>query len=97
VGLTGGPDTVLIFPIYPKPAQLKNSKNGALSCSKNSQFLHVDLLGYCQQFSQLCQHPIPNINIAKNPRSDSTIEYLMNFRRDLNLPEKSGKFPKILS
>jgi hypothetical protein len=45
----------------------------------------------------LCRHPIPKINRAKNPGSDSTFEYLMNFKRGLNLPEKSGKLPKILS
>jgi hypothetical protein len=70
---------------------------GVLSCSKNSQFLHVARLGYCEQFSQLCQHPIPNINRAKNPGSDSIFESLMNFKRDLNLPEKSDQFSKILS
>jgi hypothetical protein len=69
---------------------------GILSCYKNSQFLHADHLGYYEQFPQLCQHPIPNINRAKNRRSDSKFESLMNFKRDLNLLEKSGKFPKIL-
>jgi hypothetical protein len=34
---------------------------------------------------------------AKNPGPDSIFEYLMNFKRDLNLLEKSGKFSKILS
>jgi hypothetical protein len=69
----------------------------ALSCSKNFQFLHVSILGYYEQFSQLCQHTIPNINRAKNPGPDSTFESLMDFKRDLNLPEKFGKFSKILS
>jgi hypothetical protein len=42
----------------------------------------------------LCRHPIPNRNRAKNPGIDSTFEFLMNFKRDLILPEKSDKFPK---
>jgi hypothetical protein len=70
---------------------------GVLSSLINSQFLYAAHLGYYEQFSQLCQHPIPNINRAKNLGSDSTFEYLMNFKRGLNLSEKSGKFPKILS
>jgi hypothetical protein len=70
---------------------------GARTCSKNSQFLHVAHLGCYQQFSELCGHPIPKINGAKNHRSYSTFESLMNFKRGLNLPKKSGKFPKILS
>jgi hypothetical protein len=37
------------------------------------------------------------MNGAKNPKFDSTFEFLMNFKRGLNLLEKSGKFPKILS
>jgi hypothetical protein len=45
----------------------------------------------------LCRHPIPNINRVKNPGPDLTFECLMNFKRDLNLSEKSGKFSKILS
>jgi hypothetical protein len=70
---------------------------GVLSCSKNSQILHVACLGYYEQFSQLCRHPIPNINRAKNPGPDLTFESLMNFKRDLNILEKSDKFSKILS
>jgi hypothetical protein len=57
----------------------------------------VAVLGYYEQFSQLFRHPIPNKNRAKNHGSDSTFESLMNFKRDLNLPKKSGKFSKILS
>jgi hypothetical protein len=72
-------------------------KIGALYCSKNSQFLYAACLGYSEQFPQLCRHPIPNINRAKNPGLDSTFEYLMNCKRGLNVPEKSGKFLKILS
>jgi hypothetical protein len=58
--------------------------------------LHALGLGYYEQFSKLCRLPVPNTNIAKNPRSDSTFESLMNFKMGLNLPEKSGKFHKIL-
>jgi hypothetical protein len=54
-------------------------------------------LGYYEQFFQLCRHPIPNIIRAKNSGPDLTFETLMDFKRDLNLPEKSGKFSKILS
>jgi hypothetical protein len=69
----------------------------ALPCSKNDQFLHVARLGYYEQFYQLFQHPILKRIRVKNPRTESTFESLMNFKRDLNLLEKSGKFPKILS
>jgi hypothetical protein len=70
---------------------------GALSYSKNSPFLHAASLGYCEQFSQLCRHTIPNINRDKNPGPDSTFESLMNFKRDSNLLKKSNKFFKIPS
>jgi hypothetical protein len=70
-------------------------KMGALCCSKNSQFLHVANLGYFEQLSQLCRHPVSNIIRAKNTGLDSTFESLMNFKRDLNLLEKSSKFSKI--
>jgi hypothetical protein len=56
--------------------------------------LHVASLGYYEQCSQLCRHPIPNRIIAKNPETDSTFKSLMNFKRDLTLLEKSDKFPK---
>jgi hypothetical protein len=42
----------------------------------------------------LCQHPIPNKIRVKNPGTNSTFEYLMNFKRDLTLLEKIDKFPK---
>jgi hypothetical protein len=67
---------------------------GALPCSKNSQFFHVAILGYSEQFYQLCRHLIPNRNRYKNPGTDSTFESLMNFKRDLIIPEKSNKFRK---
>jgi hypothetical protein len=72
-------------------------ENGCLSCSTNSQFLHVASLGYYEHFSQLCRHPAPKRNRAKNPGTDSTFESLMNFKSNLILPEKSDKFPKIPS
>jgi hypothetical protein len=37
---------------------------------------------------------MPNTNGDKNPEIDSTFESLINFKRDLILPEKSDKFPK---
>jgi hypothetical protein len=67
---------------------------GALTCSKNSQFLHVGIFGYYEHFSQLCRHPIPNRSRVKYPGIDSTFEFLMNFKRGLILPKKSDKFPK---
>jgi hypothetical protein len=39
-------------------------------------------------------HPIPNRIRAKNPGTDSTFEHLINFKRDLTLPEKFDKFPR---
>jgi hypothetical protein len=98
VGLTGAPHVVLIFfQFIQNRLNFKKLEMGALSYLKNSQFLHDARLGKYEQFFQLCRHPIPNINRAKNPGSDSTFESLMNFKRGLNLLEKSGKFPKILS
>jgi hypothetical protein len=97
VRLTGGPHVVLIFLQFIQNWLKLKIQMGALSCSKSSQFLHAARLGYYEQFSQLCRHLIPNINRSKNPGSDSTFESLMNFIRGLNLPEKSGKFRKILS
>jgi hypothetical protein len=37
---------------------------------------------------------MPNTNRDKNPETDSTFESLINFKRDLILPEKYDKFPK---
>jgi hypothetical protein len=68
-----------------------------LLCSKNSQFLHAARLRHCEKFAQLCLHPILNRIRVENPRTDLTFESLMNFKRDLNLLEKSDKFPEILS
>jgi hypothetical protein len=65
---------------------------GALTCSKNSHILHVASLGYHEQFSQLFQH-----KRFKNPGTNSIFESLMNFKRDLNILQKSGKFSKIPS
>jgi hypothetical protein len=59
--------------------------------------LHAAFLGYYEQFSQLCRHPIPNIIRAKNSGPDLTFEILMNLKRELNIPKKYGKFSKILS
>jgi hypothetical protein len=72
-------------------------KMGALTCLKNSQFLHVASLGYDEQFSQLCRYQIPNTKIFKNPETYSIFESLMNFKRDLNLLKKSDKFSKKIS
>jgi hypothetical protein len=69
----------------------------ALPCSKNFQFLHASRMGYCEEFPKLWRHPILNIIRVKNPGTDSIFEFLMNFKRDLNLLEKSDKFSKIPS
>jgi hypothetical protein len=50
-----------------------------------------------EQHSQLCQLEIPNRNKGKNLGRDSLFEFLMNFKRDSNLREKSDKFSKIPS
>jgi hypothetical protein len=63
---------------------------------KESQFLRVASFGYYEQLSQLCQHKIPNRNRVKNPGTDSTFEYLMNFKRDLNHLENLINSPKFL-
>jgi hypothetical protein len=63
-------------------------QNGCLIVLPKFSILACSSLGYYEHFSQLCRHPIPNINGAKNPVSDSTFESLMNFKRDLNLSEK---------
>jgi hypothetical protein len=52
---------------------------------------------YWEQLSQLCQLQIPKRNKVKNPITDSEFESLMNFKRDSNLWEKSGKFSKFPS
>jgi hypothetical protein len=72
-------------------------KMDVLPCSKNSQFLHVARLLYYEQFSQLLGHEIPNINRVKNPRTDATFQFFMNFKMVLNLLEKSNKLSKIPS
>jgi hypothetical protein len=93
----GWAHVVLYFPELSKLAKIRKLKMDALRCSKNSQFLHVATLWHYKQFSLLCRDPILNIVRVKNPRIDSTFESLMNFKRDLNLLEKSDKFSKIPS
>jgi hypothetical protein len=68
-----------------------------LSLSKNSQVLHAASRKYWKQPAQLCRLQIPNRNKVKNPLTDSLFEFLMNFKRDSNLQEKSDKFSKIPS
>jgi hypothetical protein len=97
VWLMSGAYAVSYFPELSKSAQTWKLKMDALPCSKNSQFLHVARLGYYEQFSQLFRYPILKRISVKNPGKYSTFESLMNFKRDLNLLKKSGKFPKILS
>jgi hypothetical protein len=93
----GWAHTVLYFSKLSKLAQTCKLKMDVLTCSKNSQFLHVAILGHYEQFCQLCRHPIMNRIRVKNPGTDSTFESLINFKRDLNLLEKSDKFSKIPS
>jgi hypothetical protein len=64
---------------------------------KNSQFLHAASRQYWEQLSQLCRLQIPNIKKVKNPVIDLVFEYLMNFKRDSTLWEKSDKLSKIPS
>jgi hypothetical protein len=70
---------------------------GAVSCSKNFQFLHAASRQYWEQLVQLCRLQIPKLNKVKNPVTDSVFESLMNYKRDSNLRQKSDKFSKIPS
>jgi hypothetical protein len=70
---------------------------GALSGSKNYQFLHAASHLYWKQLAQLCRLQIPNRNKVKNPVTDLVFESSMNFKRDSNLREKSNRFSKIPS
>jgi hypothetical protein len=71
-------------------------ENRCLSCSKNSQILHVTRLGYYEELFQLCRHPILNRIRVKNLGTDSTFESLMNFKRGLILLENLINSPKFL-
>jgi hypothetical protein len=94
---TGGSRAVSVFSNLSKTGSNSKVEKAALSCSKNSQFLHEDRFEYCEQLSQLCGLEIPNRNKVKHLGTDSIFEFLMNFKRDSNLLEKSGKISKILS
>jgi hypothetical protein len=72
-------------------------ENGCLTVLQKFPIFACSYIGYYEQFSQLCRHPILNRIRVKNPGIDSTFESLMNFKRDLNLLEKSDKFSKIPS
>jgi hypothetical protein len=91
-----GPSGFRFFRLSKTGSKLK-IKMYVLSCSKNSQFLRVMRLGHPKQFSESCRHQIPNTKRVKNSRTDSIFEFLMNFRRLLNLLEKSEKFSRIPS
>jgi hypothetical protein len=69
----------------------------ALPYFKNSQFLHVAILGIMNNFLNCADIQFSIELELKNPGIDSTFESLMNFKRDLNLLEKSDKFSKIPS
>jgi hypothetical protein len=92
-----GAHMVSYFLELSKPAQIWKLKMDALPYSKNFQFLHGARFVQYEQCSQLCQHPIRNRIRVKNLGTYLTFESLMNFKRDLNHREKSGKFSKILS
>jgi hypothetical protein len=97
VRLTSGPHAVSHFSELSKLAGTCKVEKAALSCSKNSQFLHVASLEYYEQLSQLLRFQNPNKNKVKNPGTDSIFESLMNFKRDSNVLEKSDKLSKIPS
>jgi hypothetical protein len=97
VRLTSRPHVVSHFSELSKLAEIYKVKKAALSCYKKFQFLYGASLEYSEQHSQLCQLQIPNKNKVKNPETDSIFEYLMNFKRDSTLLEKSDKFFKIPS
>jgi hypothetical protein len=92
-----GPDGFFIIPKLSKPVQTWKLKTHVIPYSKNSQILHAARLEYYEQLSQLCQHQIIKRIRVKKPGTNSTFESLLNFKRGLNLPAKSGKFPKIIS
>jgi hypothetical protein len=75
------------FPNLSKTGSTLKIQNGCLILLQKFPIFYAARVGYCKQFSQLCRHLIPNINRAKNPRSDSTSESLMNFKRGSNLLE----------
>jgi hypothetical protein len=80
-----------------KTGSTLNIQNWCLILLQKFPIFSCGYLGYYEQFSQLCRHPILNINRAKNLGPDLTFESLINFKRDLQLPKKSGKFSKIHS
>jgi hypothetical protein len=97
MGWRAGHTRFYIFPKLSKLAQTWKLKIDALSSCKNSQYFYAARLSYYEQCSQLCQHQTLNKIRVKNPGTDSTFESLMNFKRHLNLLEKSDKFSKIPS
>jgi hypothetical protein len=64
---TRGSHGFFIILEFPNRLNSKKIKISALTCSKNSQFLHVGITGYYEHFCQLCQHPFPNRSSVKNP------------------------------
>jgi hypothetical protein len=95
--LMGGPQRCQIFSNLSKTGSNLKIKMGALSGSKNYQFLHAASHLYWKQLAQLCRLQIPNRNKVKNPVTDLVFESSMNFKRDSNLREKSNRFSKIPS
>jgi hypothetical protein len=95
--LMSGAHAVLYFLKLSELPQTWKLKMDALLYSNNFQLLHVARLGYCEQFSQLCRHRVLTRIRVKNPGTDSTFESLMNFKRNLNLVQKSNKFSTIPS
>jgi hypothetical protein len=60
VRLTAGAHVVFLLSLnYPNQLNFKN-QNGCFILLKNTQILHVGILGYYEHFSQLCRHP--NLN-----------------------------------
>jgi hypothetical protein len=93
----GWAPTVSDFSNLSKISSTLKIKMSALSCSKNSQFLYSASRQYWKQLAQLWQLQILSRNKVKTPVTDSIFEYLMNFKRNSNLWEKSDKFSKIPS
>jgi hypothetical protein len=77
---TGGSRVVFYFSNLSKTGSTVKVQNGCLILLQKFPILHAASLGYCEQFFQLCRHPIPNINRAENPRSNSTFESLINLK-----------------
>jgi hypothetical protein len=92
----GGGHAVLYFSQIIQTGSNLEIENRCLTLLPKFPIFHAAILGYYEQFSQLCRHPILNRIRVKNPETYSTFESLMNFKRDLNLLENLINSPKFI-